>query len=160
MVFCCGLSNAVDYSEEDFRLPLFSLAYVSSFSFSFTATLVLQYIIAVHTVVIKYCEMYWNLTFVDPCIKVQFIKKIQQEAIKYQHFIIPYLCETRHVSGDTQPVVRSLKLHWQSLVLISGRLCGRIVGGRCQAQCAWQRPPNICPNNLPPMKNQRLPVQF
>ena len=53
-MFCCGLSNAVDYSEEDFRLPLFSLAYISfSFSFSFTATTGLQYIIAVCTTVIK-----------------------------------------------------------------------------------------------------------
>jgi len=27
-------------------------------------------------------------------------------------FIIPYLYETQHVSGDTPPNIRSLKLHW------------------------------------------------
>jgi len=47
----------------------------------------------------------------------------------YQNFIIPYSYEAQHVSGDTPPINRSLKLHW------------RVVGGRCQAQCAWQRPP-------------------
>ena len=31
----------------------------------------------------------------------------------YQNFIIPYLYEAQHVSGDTPPIVRSLKLHWQ-----------------------------------------------
>jgi hypothetical protein len=34
----------------------------------------------------------------------------------YQNFIIPYLYEAQHVSGDTPPIIRSL------------------VGGRCQAQ--------------------------
>jgi hypothetical protein len=27
-------------------------------------------------------------------------------------FIIPYLYEAQHVSGDTPPIIRSLKLHW------------------------------------------------
>jgi len=31
-----------------------------------------------------------------------------QQCIK---FIIPYLYEARHVSGDTPPIIRSLKLH-------------------------------------------------
>jgi hypothetical protein len=31
-------------------------------------------------------------------------------------FIIPYLYETQHVSGNTPPIIRSLKLHWQPLV--------------------------------------------
>jgi len=30
----------------------------------------------------------------------------------YQTFIIPYLYEAQHVSGDTPPIIRSLKLHW------------------------------------------------
>jgi len=34
----------------------------------------------------------------------------------YQNFIIPYLYEGQHVSGDTPPIIKSLKLHWQSLV--------------------------------------------
>jgi len=34
----------------------------------------------------------------------------------YQNFIIPYLYEAQHVSGDTPPIIRSLKLYWQPLV--------------------------------------------
>jgi len=45
------------------------------------------------------------------------IKKIQQDATMYQNFIIPYLYEAEHVSGDTPPIIRSLKLHWQPLGL-------------------------------------------
>jgi len=36
-------------------------------------------------------------------------KKIQQDATVYQNFIT-YLCEAQHVSGDTPPIIRSLKL--------------------------------------------------
>jgi len=55
--------------------------------------------------------------FVDPCIIVQFIKKKSnkmQQCIKI--FIIPYFYEAQYVSGDTPPIIRSLKLHWQPLV--------------------------------------------
>jgi hypothetical protein len=34
----------------------------------------------------------------------------------YQNFIIPHLYEAQHVSGDTPPIIKSLKLHWQPLV--------------------------------------------
>jgi hypothetical protein len=37
-------------------------------------------------------------------------KKIQQDATVYQNFIL-YLYEAQHVSGDTPPIIRSLKLH-------------------------------------------------
>jgi len=47
---------------------------------------------------------------VDPCIIVLFTKKIQQDATVYQNFI-SYLYEAQHVSGDTPPIIRSLKLH-------------------------------------------------
>jgi len=40
----------------------------------------------------------------------KFTKKIQQNATVYQNFI-SYLCEAQHVSGDTLPIIRSLKLH-------------------------------------------------
>jgi hypothetical protein len=50
----------------------------------------------------------------------------------YQKFI-PYLCEAQHVSGDTPPIIRSLKLHWQPLVFHTWKVVGRVVGGRCQA---------------------------
>jgi len=40
----------------------------------------------------------------------------------YQNFIIQCLYKAQHVSGDTPPIIRSLKLHWQPLVFIRGRL--------------------------------------
>ena len=63
-------------------------------------------------------------------------EKIQQDATIYQNFIIPYLCEAQHVLGDTPPIIRSLKLHWQPLVFHTWKVVGRVVGGCCQAQCA------------------------
>jgi hypothetical protein len=51
-------------------------------------------------------------------------------------FIIPYLYEAQHVSGDTLPIIRSLKLHWQPLVFYSWKVVGRVVGGRCSAHTA------------------------
>ena len=47
-----------------------------------------------------------------------------------------YLYEAEHVSGDTPPIIRSLKLHWQSLVFHTWKVVGRLTGGRCQAHCA------------------------
>ena len=86
----------------------------------------------------------------------------------YQNFIISYLYEAQHVSGDTPPIIRSLKLHWQPLVFHTWKVVGRVVGGRCQAQyvvddvrhsmCLTST--NYTSNNLPRVKNQRLPVQF
>jgi hypothetical protein len=37
----------------------------------------------------------------------------------YQNFVIPYLYEAQRVSGNTPPIIRSLKLHWQPLVFHS-----------------------------------------
>jgi len=51
----------------------------------------------------------------------------------YQNCIIPCLYEAQHVSGDTPPIIRSLKLHWQTLVFRTWKVVGRVVGGRCQA---------------------------
>jgi len=51
----------------------------------------------------------------------------------YQNFIIPYLYEAQHVSGDTLPIIRIPKLHWQPLVFHMWKVVGRVVGGRCQA---------------------------
>ena len=76
----------------------------------------------------------------DSIVSKQFIKKIQQDATMYQNFIIPYLYEAQHVSGDTPPIITSIKLHWQPLVVHTWKVVGRLVDGRCQAQ-AWQRPP-------------------
>jgi len=52
----------------------------------------------------------------------------------HQNFIIPYLHEAQHVSGDAPPIIRSLKLHWQPLVFRTWKVVGRVIGGRCQAQ--------------------------
>jgi hypothetical protein len=54
----------------------------------------------------------------------------------YQNFIIPYLYEAQHVSGDTTPIIRSLKLHWQPLVFHTWKVFGCVVGGHYQA-CTW-----------------------
>jgi len=54
----------------------------------------------------------------------------------YQNFIVPYLYEAQHVSDDTLPIIRSLKLHWQPLVFHTWKAVGRVVGGCCQTQCA------------------------
>jgi len=64
------------------------------------------------------------------------LKKIQQDGTIYQNFIIPYLSDAQHVSGDTSPIIRSLKLHWQPVVFHTRKVAGREVGGRCQAKCA------------------------
>jgi len=51
----------------------------------------------------------------------------------YQNFIIPYLYEAQHISGKTPPIIRSLKLYWQSLVCHAWKVVGRVDGGLCQA---------------------------
>jgi len=61
-------------------------------------------------------------------------RKIQQDATMYQNFIIPYLYEAQNVSGDTPPIIRSLKLHWQPVVFHTWKVVVRVVGGPCQAQ--------------------------
>ena len=52
----------------------------------------------------------------------------------YQNFIVSYLYEAQHVSGDTPRIIRRLKLHWQPLVFHTWKVVGHVVGGRCQAQ--------------------------
>jgi hypothetical protein len=44
----------------------------------------------------------------------------------YQNVIIPYLYEAQHVLGDTLPIIRSLKLHWQPLVFYKSKVVGRV----------------------------------
>jgi hypothetical protein len=43
----------------------------------------------------------------------------------YKNFIIPYLYEAENVLGDTPPIIRSLKLHWQPLVFHTSVVAGR-----------------------------------
>jgi hypothetical protein len=54
-------------------------------------------------------------------------------------FIIPYVYEAQHVSGDTPPIIRCLKLHWQPLVFHTWKVVGRVVAGRCHRP-ATKRP--------------------
>jgi len=65
------------------------------------------------------------LMFADPCIIVKFINKNQHNSTMYQNFIIPYLYDAQHVSGDIPPIIRSLKLHWQPLVFHTRKIVGR-----------------------------------
>jgi len=44
----------------------------------------------------------------------------------YQNFIIPYLYEAEHISGDIPPIIRSLKLHWQPLVFHTWKVVGHV----------------------------------
>jgi hypothetical protein len=78
----------------------------------------------------------------------------------YQNFIIPYLCEPQHVSVDTPPIIRSLKLHWQALVFHTWKVVGRVVGGRCKAQCAWERPPTTRPTTFHVWKTRAWQCSF
>jgi hypothetical protein len=55
---------------------------------------------------------------------------MMQQCIKILLFLV--LNEAQHVSGDTPPIIRSLKLHMQPLVLHTWNVVGRAVVGRCQ----------------------------
>jgi uncharacterized protein YqjF (DUF2071 family) len=50
-----------------------------------------------------------------------------------QYFIITYLYEAQHVSDDTPPIIRIIKLRWLPLVFYTWKVVGRVVAGRCQA---------------------------
>jgi hypothetical protein len=75
-------------------------------------------------------------------------------------FIIPYLYEAQHVSGDTPPIIRSLKLHWKPLVFHTWKVVGRVVGGWCQARCAWHRPPTTRPTTFRIWKTRGFQCSF
>ena len=79
-----------------------------------------------------------------------------QQCIKILLFLI--LNEIQHVSGDTPPIIRSLKMHKQPLVLHAWKVVGRAVVGR--SVCYLTTSNNCTSNNLPHMQNQRLLVQF
>jgi len=67
--------------------------------------------------------------------------------IKILLFLI--LNEAQHVSGDTPPIIRSLKLHRWPLVLHTWKAIGLAVVGRCQvAYATWQRPTTARPTTL------------
>jgi hypothetical protein len=78
-----------------------------------------------------------------------------QQFIKMLLFLI--LNEAQHVSGDTPPIIRSLKLQKQLLVLHIWKVFGCAVVGRCQVATTSN---NCTSDNLPGMQNQKLLVQF
>ena len=53
-----------------------------------------------------------------------------QQCIQILLFLI--LNEAQHVSDDTLPIIRSLKLHKQPLILHTWKAVGRAVAGCCQ----------------------------
>jgi hypothetical protein len=68
-----------------------------------------------HSITYVICLTDNSLTFVGPCIIVQFIKKDPTRCNSLSKFIIPYLYEAQHVSGNTLPIIKSLKLQWRPL---------------------------------------------
>jgi hypothetical protein len=83
-----------------------------------------------------------------------------QQCIKILSFLI--LNEAQHVSGNTLPMIRSLKLHKQPLVLHMWKVVGHAAVGRCQVtDVSYLTTSNGCTScNLPRMQDQRLLVQF
>jgi hypothetical protein len=79
-------------------------------------------------------------------------KKFQQDATMYQNFIIPYFYEGQHVSGDTPPIIRTLKLHWHPLVFHTWKVLGPVV--------AWQRPPTARPTTFHVWKTRGCQCSF
>jgi hypothetical protein len=84
------------------------------------------------------CELLWKIRVTNYSSQPEhqqrtyFLQKVQQHATVYQSSIIPYLNEAQHVSGDSPPIIRSLKLHTQPLVLHAWKVVGRVVVGRSQ----------------------------
>jgi len=59
----------------------------------------------------------------------------------YEILLFLILHEAQHVSRDTPPIIRNLKLHKQPLVFHTWKVVGRVVVGRCQiAYTTCQRP--------------------
>jgi len=73
-----------------------------------------------------------------------------QQCIKVLVLLI--LNEGQHVLGDTPPIIRSLKLHRQPLVLHTWKVVGHAYNLTTSNNCTS--------DNLPRMQNQRLLVQF
>ena len=67
----------------------------------------------------------------------QFIKNLTR-CNSVSNFISPYLYEAQHVSGDTPPIIRSLKLHWQPLVFHMWKVVGRVLATRPTTFHVWK----------------------
>jgi hypothetical protein len=77
----------------------------------------------------------------------------------YQNFIIPFLYEAQRVSGDTPPIIKSLKLHWQPMVCHTWKVVVRwwTLSGTV---CAWQHPPTTRPTTSHVWKTRGYQCSF
>ena len=65
-----------------------------------------------------------------------------QQRIKI--LLSPILNEAQHVSGYTPPIIRSLRLHKQPLVLYTWKVVGHVVAGHCQVAYATTTAFHVC----------------
>jgi len=101
------------------------------------------------------------LMFVDPCIIVKFINKNPTRCnnvskFYYCIFIWSSTCFGRHTAHHQEPkpalAASGFSHTWE--------VVGRTVGGRCQAQCAWQGPPTTRPTTLHVCKTRGCQCSF
>ena len=101
------------------------------------------------------------LTFMDPCIVVQFIKKNPTRCnnvskLYYSIFVWSSTCFRRHTAHHREP---KTALAASGFLYVEG-LFGRVVGGRCQAHCTWQRPPTTRPTTFHVWKTRVCQCSF
>jgi len=104
----------------------------------------------------QYLDMY--LMFVDPCIIVQFIKNNPTRCrnvskFYYSIFIWSSTCFGRHTAHHQEPKTALAASGFSYVV-------GRVDGGRCQAHCAWQRPPSTRPTTFHVLKTRGCQCSF
>jgi len=83
---------------------------------------------------------------------------MMQQCIKILLFFI--LNEAQHVLGDTPPIIRSLKLHKQLLVLHAWKVVRCAVVGHCQVVYATWRPTTACPTTFHACKTKGCLCSF
>jgi hypothetical protein len=75
--------------------------------------------------------------FVKDAMYILTVKNPTRSNIVSKFLLFLILNEAQHVSGDTPPIIRSLNLHKQPLVLHTWKVIGRAVVGRCRCQVAY-----------------------
>ena len=74
-------------------------------------------------------------------IKYSFIKKNSTRCNDVSKFYYSIIIWVQHVSGDTPPIIRSLKLHWQPLVFLHVEGCWTCSWWTLSGTyCAWKSP--------------------